>query len=396
MHLGEKSQTPLSPRAMRLFKISAVVIPALVLVSVITHVWYREIPAVVVGNELAISSQVDGTIAQIHRQVNEPYQRGDELVTVESEGLRSQLAAVERDLEQINRSLALEHSDEGIDSRRFSLQTSVASTESELRSCRAEMESIEQVLPGLREWRELAAKRLRRGQELWAEEALTATELDERRRIAVEAESKFQDALAKQKMLEAKEDELGKILVLYRNRLASFPAERTALITDLELKRQEKEGLRDRLLASLDELRIVADHEGIVTEILRKEGEYVHSGGPILRVMRNEAIWVQAYLRVSDKGHVKTGDRVKVVGDISVSSLAGRVSKVLPVLKPLPLNQQSPLGRNENYAVLVITMDDAELARAVLSPAQQVTARVKRRFGFFEQLQANAQGRDRR
>jgi multidrug resistance efflux pump len=381
---------------MRLFKISAGVIPALVILSVVTHVWYREIPAVVVGNELDISSGVDGTIAQIHRQVNEAYQRGDELVTVESEGLRTQLAAVERDLEQINRSLVLEHSDEGIETRRFSLQTSVASTESELRSCRAEMESVEQVLPGLREWRDLAADRLRHGKELWAEEALTAAELEERRRVAVETESKFQETLARQKRLEAKEEELREILTLYRNRLASLPAERTSLITELELKAQEKEGLRDRLLASLDELRIVADHDGIVTEILRKEGEYVHSGGPILRVMRNEAIWVHAYMRVSDKSHIKTGDRVKVVGDVSVSSLAGRVSKVLPVLQPLPLNQQSPLGRNENYAVLVITMDDPELARAVLSPAQQVTAKVKRRFGFLEQLQASAQGRDRK
>jgi multidrug resistance efflux pump len=254
------------------------------------------------------------------------------------------------------------------------------------------MESVARVLPGVSEWRELAAERLRRGEELLAQDALTVSELDERRRTAVETESRLQEALARQKSLTAKEVELKEILDLHRTRLASLAADWTGLITELELRRQEKEGLRNRLRANLDDLRIVADHDGIVTGVLRQEGEYVPSGGPILRVMRGEKIWVEAYLRVADKRFIKPGDRVKLVGEMTVGSLAGRVQKVLPVLKPLPPGQQSPLGRQENYAVLVITPDDAELARAILSPAQQVTARVKRRFGLFGEPQANAQG----
>jgi multidrug resistance efflux pump len=395
MHLGQKTPNPLSVRSQRLIKFTVGAVVLLVLLSIVTQITYREMPAIVVGNEIDISSRVDGTIARIHRQVDEPYKKGDELVTVESEALRNQLVAVERDLEQINHSLALERSDEGVERRRFDLQTSIASTESELRACRAEMESVARVLPGVSEWRELAVERLRRGEELLAQDALTVSELDERRRTAVETESRLQEALARQKSLTAKEAELKEILDLHRTRLASLAADWTGLITELELRRQEKEGLRNRLRANLDDLRIAADHDGIVTGVLRNEGEYVPSGGPILRVMRGEKIWVEAYLRVADKRFIKPGDRVKLVGEMTVGSLAGRVQKVLPVLKPLPPGQQSPLGRQENYAVLVITPDDAELARAVLSPAQQVTARVKRRFGLFGEPQANAQGRDR-
>jgi multidrug resistance efflux pump len=394
MHLGEKTPHPPSLRRQRLVKIGVGAVILLVLLSLVTQVTYREMPAVVVGNEFDIPSQVDGTIARIHRQVDEPYRKGDELVTVESEGLRAQLEAVERDLDQLNRSLAIEKSEEGIERRRFDLQTSIASTTSELHSCRAEIESVNHLLPGIREWRDLTAERLRRGEELRAAGALTESELDDRRRVALETDGKLEDGLARQTGLEAKEVELKEILGLYRHRLASLAAERTGLITELDLRRQEKEGLRDRLLASLRDLRIVADHDGIVTGILRKEGEYVQSGGPILRVMRGEEIWVEAYLKVGDKRFVKPGDKIKLVGDISTGSLNGHVSKVLPVLRPMPTGQQMSIGRQENYAVLVITVDDQDLARTALSPAQQLTARVRRRFGLFAEPQANAQGRN--
>jgi hypothetical protein len=43
---------------------------------------------------------------------------------------------------------------------------------------------------------------------------------------------------------------------------------------------------------------------------------------------------------------------------------------------------------------MVITMDDSELARGTLSPAQQVTARIRRRIGFPGDRQANAQGHE--
>jgi len=140
--------------------------------------------------------------------------------------------------------------------------------------------------------------------------------------------------------------------------------------------------LRERLAATLAALRIVADHDGIVTSVLRKEGEYVPGGGPILRVMRNETLWVEAYMASGDKLLVGPGDRVEVIAKAPAGRLAGRVSKVLPVLKPLPLNLRSPLSRADNYAVVIIAMDDPEEARSLLSPAEQVTARIRRRLHF--------------
>jgi multidrug resistance efflux pump len=396
MHLGEKSSRPLSTRKRRLVKAMAAVAVVLVLVSGWLHFAYREMPGIVVGSEFEISSGVDGTVARVHWREDERFRRGDELVTIESSALEAQLAAVEHDLEEIDRSLAVEQSAEGLERRRTDLQAEIAQSESELESARVELGSAERVLPGLREWRDRAAERVKRGEELLAQDALTMSELEERRQELLEAESKLGDATAKQEIQGARAAKLEQILGLYRTRLRNLVAERTAFVADLELRRQEKIGELDRLRARQADLHVIADHDGVVTAVLRQEGEYVASGGPILRAMRDGDVWVEAYLPVGDKGYVKPGDRVDVLGEIPVGSLRGRVSKVLPVLKPLPAGHQIQLGRQQNFAVVVITLEDGSLARTVLSPAQQVTARLRRRFGFGQDVAANAQGRDSR
>ncbi len=395
MQLGERNHKPISARRLRLAAILAGGAALAIIISTVFNLAYHDMPGLVVGDEFVISSRVDGTVAQIHRRENEVYRKGDELATVESDGLRAQLSAVERDLEEINRSLASEKSQDGLERRRGELQSQIASNESDLQSWRVEMESIDKVLPGLRDWRALAADRLQRGEELRAQEALTLADLEERRKSYVDAESKLQQSMARRGILAAQEASLKEVLPLQRNRLKNLVAERTSLITELELKQQEKAGERARLQSSLADLRIVADHDGIVTSVIRQEGEYVPSGGPILKVMRDEDLWVEAYLPVDERRQVQPGDRVDVVGEMpGVGALHGRVSKVLPVLKPLPNFFQSRLGRQEHFVVLVITMDDSNLARSVLSPAQQVTARIKRRLSLPGDRQANAQGRE--
>ncbi len=104
--------------------------------SIILRAGYREMPAFVVGNEIVMSSEVAGTVAEIHRQENETYHRGDTLFTIESEAIAAQIAAVEQDLEEINRSLAIEQSREGLERRRFELESAIATDESELKACR--------------------------------------------------------------------------------------------------------------------------------------------------------------------------------------------------------------------------------------------------------------------
>ncbi len=392
MQLGEKTPVPLSLSRRRAVKIAIGAVLLVALISAVTHFTYRDWPAFVVGDEYEISSAAAGTIARILRRENEAYSRGDELVVIESEDLRTQLAAVEHDLEEIARSLRAEQSELGIERRRFELETAIAQTESQLRTARADRTAIEQVLPSEKELRDLALERKLRGEELRAAGALTAAELEERRRGFVEAESQYAGAVARREGLAAKVDELEQVLALHRNRLAKLREERTTLITDLEIKRQEKEGERERLAATLAALRVVADHDGIVTGVLRKEGEFVPGGGPILRVMRNETLWVEAYLASGDRLHV-AGARVEVIAKAPAGRLYGRVSKVLPVLQPLPLNLRSPLSRADNYAVAIIAMDDSEAARSLLSPAEQVTARIRRRLHFGRPSGPNAEAR---
>jgi multidrug resistance efflux pump len=238
---------------------------------------------------------------------------------------------------------------------------------------------LEQLLPGLSEWRDLSAERLRRGQELMAQDALTLTELNERRRVAMEADSRYQEAVAKRVMLEGRVKRLGQILGFERQRLGRFNEERTDLITELELKRREKEGQRDEIQLAISRLNLYATEDGIVTKLLRRPGELVASGEPVLLVMRDEQLWVEAYLKVAEKKYVRPGDPVEVVAPAYSGTLKGRVMTVRPKLEPLPGPPSALLGQ-QNYVVLVIALDDPAAARSALSPAQEVTTRVRRRL----------------
>jgi multidrug resistance efflux pump len=392
MRLGDKPPHPLTTPQQRAIKAAMLVIGILVFGSYILRAGYREMPAFVVGNEIVMSSEIAGTVAEIHRQENETYHRGDALFTIESEAIASQIAAVEHDLEEINRSLSIEQSREGLERRRFELESTIATDENELRACQFEIESLDKLLPGLRDWRDLAAERLRRGEDLRAQDALTATELDDRRRAYFDTESKLQESTARRAMLESRAAQLTVTLRSQHQRLSRITEEPTMFITELELRRRAKEGERDRLRSQSSRLRMVADHDGVVTRILTRPGEYVSSGGPVVTVIRDEQMWIEAYLRADEKRYVRPGDRVEVVGNMSESPLRGRVTKVLPKLEPFP-GEPMRLGRPQNFVVLVIALEDADLARGVLSPAQQVTARV-RRFAWPGDPEAIAHGVD--
>jgi multidrug resistance efflux pump len=363
----------------------------LVLGSILMRASYREMQGIVVGNEIELSSAVEGTVATVHRRENESYRRGDKLVTLENGELVSQLDAVEQDLEEITRSLAIEQSRDGFERRRFELENSIATDQGDLQTSRAELESVDRQLPGLKEWRDLSEQRLRRGEELREQGALTVTDVDERRRTHIETDSRYQEAVAKRATLDARVQRLTQVLGLERQRLGRLTEERTAFITELELKRREKSGERDELKASIARLSLVADSDGMVSKIVRRPGEFVHAGGPVLRVMRDEQLWVEAYLKVGEKRFVKPGDQVEVVGVLPSGALKGRVSNVRPKLEPFPGGSAS-FRRPQNFVVLVITLDNAEQARGVLTPAQLVTTRIRRRLSWPVEDQAIADG----
>jgi membrane fusion protein, multidrug efflux system len=387
MRLGDRPPHPLAPQQRRAIKLTVVFGIVLILGSILIRATYREMPAYVVGSEIEISSAVEGTVAEVHHQENESFKAGDKLVTLENGKLKSQLDAVQHDLEEINHSLSIEQSRDGFERRRFDLESSIANDQSDLVTSQAELQGIDQLLPGLREWRDLASERFRRGQELRDQDAITVAELDERRRTLMEADSRYQESMTKRATLDARSKRLEQVLGFERQRLGRINEERTALITDLELKRREKEGDRDELQAAISRLVLVADHDGVVSKIIRKPGEYVSSGGPVLKVMQDEQLFVEAYLRVTEKRFIKPGDAVEVLGPSG--RLKGKISNVRPKLEPLP-GGSSAFRRQQNYVVLVIAFDDPRLARGSLTPAQHVTARIHRRLSWPTSDQAIA------
>ena len=77
--------------------------------------------------------------------------------------------------------------------------------------------------------------------------------------------------------------------------------------------------------AELDLARtaVVAQDEGIVTDVRVDRGNFAQAGAPLMTFLATDDIWVQADFTENNLGHIKRGDPVEIVFD----SLPGKVVK---------------------------------------------------------------------
>jgi multidrug resistance efflux pump len=390
MRLGDANSKPLSTVQLRILLVVAAVIGIIIITSLYSHLAYRQLRAFVVGNTIGLASRVEGRIDDILLKENEPYTAGTVLVRLSNEGLRAEVASTEAQIEEIQRSLALERSAQGLERRRYDLQTAEADAESRLASARAGAEAIDHVLADLEKRRDAARERIAQAEALYAAEAMTAAELDQNRRECLSAMREYENAVSERRTHLAETNRQSRVLELVRKRLENLESDQTGLISELEIDLANRQGELRRLRAQLGELDIVAERDGIVSRVLRRPGEFVPAGETVLKVMTTDDVWVEAYLPASEKQRVQVGDVVEVRSrDHSGTTLTGRVDRILPVLQPLP-HSNGALGNGQNFAVLVVVFEDSDSARYALSPAQQVSARVRRRWRVFGGLEATA------
>ncbi len=379
MKIGENKSQPLSARDTRLLIGVGGLVALIVLFSTCSHLVYRELRGIVVGNTIDLASHAQGRIGDILLQENEPYQRGTLLVRLTNEGLQADVVAVEHEIDEVQRSLNLERSGQGLERRRYELLAAEAKAESDLIAAQVGIKGIDQILAGLELRRDTAAARLASAEELVAAQAMTAAELQERRKQALDATREYEEAAGRRRVLTSQEAGERRNLTFLRQRLENLDSDRTSMITGLEIQLADRQRDLTSLRNLLSELDIVADHDGVVTAIQRRPGEYVTAGQAILTVMTAADVWVEAYLPPSDKHSVHPGDRVRVTNSGGGSgTLDGRIDRILPVLRPFPGESGGMGSTASTYAVLIITLDDGERARTLLSPAQQVAAKVRR------------------
>lgn len=83
-------------------------------------------------------------------------------------------------------------------------------------------------------------------------------------------------------------------------------------IEKARLDREVAELQRDEKAAELETYQIVTPLDGIVTEVMKHEGEAVQQGDPILHVVKTDTVRIEGFISVADAFRVKPGDSVSV------------------------------------------------------------------------------------
>lgn len=104
--------------------------------------------------------------------------------------------------------------------------------------------------------------------------------------------------------------------------------------SDLEIakKKSEQQKLNlDLEKASLDRMRIYSPFDGLVEDVLLKEGEVVDPGKPVVVVVKNDPLWVEVFVDTAISLKMKLGQEVKVKYDMEEQARTGTVIYMNPV-----------------------------------------------------------------
>ncbi|MCA9114528.1 MAG: HlyD family efflux transporter periplasmic adaptor subunit, partial [Planctomycetaceae bacterium] len=108
---------------------------------------------------------------------------------------------------------------------------------------------------------------------------------------------------------------------------ARLEAERATLQIEQSESELIASGLeRDERKAQLDAYRIEAPFAGVVTRVLRRPGEAVREGDPILELVSTRRLRVEGYVDVRVAAGIRRGNRVEVAlprEELSVTSIPG-------------------------------------------------------------------------
>ena len=142
----------------------------------------------------------------------------------------------------------------------------------------------------------------------------------------------------------------------------------------------------DKAKLDLQDTRIVAPNDGLVTDLRVDAGNFAATGQPLMTFVAVHQMWVEANLTENNLGHVKPGDAVDLVLDVwPDKTLRGHVRNVTfgvtaaestskPGTLPTVQNARDWLRNAQRFPVLIDfdnTTEAAQLGGARRQPGQR-------------------------
>jgi HlyD family secretion protein len=117
---------------------------------------------------------------------------------------------------------------------------------------------------------------------------------------------------------------------------------------------------REQLATALADTELAAPADGVVLARVREPGSMLAQGQPVLTLSLRDPIYVRAYVREPDLGHVRPGARAYVTTDSSPKRYEGRVGFVSPRAEFTPKSVETASLRTDLVYRVRIVVENAD------------------------------------
>lgn len=282
--------------------------------------------AEVFANYIGMAPQVDGPIVRIAVHDNQYVHQGDLLFEIDDrpyryalQRARSEQAALEGQIENSNRQIASQKSAAG--AAAANVQSSAAARDAQsatVAQAQADVADAEAQEKRAEADRDYALHNLQRLEPLLAQRFVTVDEVDKARTLLETRSRAVEQARAQVAQMQARVTgnrahvEESSAAVIQSSQQQRQAAHAVETLTPLSSQRDARAA--DILLAqfNLDNCRVYAPFDGLVTNLTISEGAFAHTGVEVFTLIDARTWWVVANFRETQLRHIEPGDKADV------------------------------------------------------------------------------------
>lgn len=342
------------------------------------------VPGVVEIQEVQLGSKIGGRVEDVFVTEGQRVKAGDKLVTFEAPELKAQRGQVLAKLREAE--LDYQKARDGprpqeIEAARQAAQAAEARYQRLYAGPRVEeKDQAQSDFDAAEADVKLSKEEYDRARRLFTQRAIGQGDLDIARANLDRAEGRARAAKARLTLLLAgyRQEEIDEAAAELRRTNANYDLLKEGTRKEDILAAEQRVADLAAKLAELDANlaeAVVTAKESVIIEVLGvRKGHLVAPNQPILRILRDDDIWVKAYVPETQLDRVKLGQEVEVTSD-SGDRFKGTVIKIASESEFTPRNVQSADERRHQVFGIKVRVDDP---RGILKPGMAAEVIVPR------------------
>jgi membrane fusion protein, multidrug efflux system len=346
------------------------------------------------GDISAVSPRVNGSVIAVHVVDNQEVKKGDLLVEIDPRDFQVAVSLAKANVEQAEAQLSAEMP--SVEITDTSNRTSLATTSEDVTSARAELAEAKSTLEQLGAQLvqaeandRYAQSQLVRGKQLFADQVIPASDLDQRSSAADASAANVQALRKSVAAAEQRASQKQARIQVTSSRLEEIrlngPRTLDARKATLAMRKAALDAARAQLEQAelnLAYTKVLAPVDGIVGKKSVNVGDRVQPGQQLLAVTQIDRLWITANFRETQLAHMKPGQRAKVYVDATGRDIEGTVVS-MAAATGARFSLLPPENATGNYVKVVqrvpvrIALDDHQPGMDRLRPGMSVEPKVR-------------------